>query len=121
MLAYLSGSQSAPTLDVEVDFKKELNAIHNASSSEQMVHLSNALYDQVAAERSLKEIYKKPNDYFNEFKESLDRQMPVLDNMQAEVATQHESVAKTLEVSKSYKSINPKLQLKLSLIDPKNT
>lgn len=113
---YLTGKNSSPTLEIDIDLSKELNAIHNVSSAEQLIQLSNAFYDQVAAKRSLIEIYKKPKDYLNEFKISIDERISSLDNLSSNVDEQHDSVIANKVKSQSLKSISKKLQLKLSLI-----
>lgn len=95
---YIDGSKPAPTFDAKIDFAKELQGVQNATTAEQKIHLANALYDQVAVSRSLKELYKKPSDYFKEFKDSLD--VPVIDATIKEVANQHESVKSTIVKSK---------------------
>lgn len=107
---YIDGSSPAPTFDVKIDFAKELQGAQNSTTSEQKIHLANALYDQVATSRSLKELYKKPSDYFEEFKKSLD--VPSIDSSIKEVSNQHESVkstivkSKVLNVLKKQKRIN---------------
>lgn len=114
--SYLTGKTSAPNISTDIDTSTELNALHNVSSAEQLIQLSNAFYDQVAAKRCLKEIYKKPKDYLEEFNLSLKTSIDSLDSLNENVNTQLESVERNKVRSQSIRSISSRLQLKLSLI-----
>jgi hypothetical protein len=114
--SYLTGNNSAPNLKLDINPSKELNALHNVCSADQLIQLSNAFYDQVAAKRSLNEIYKKPKDYLLEYKTSIESQIKNLDFMDSDIDDQLESVANNSLWSQSIRSISSNLQLKLSLI-----
>lgn len=119
-LKYLKGvGGSAPTLEVSVDFAKELNAVKNTASSEQIIQLSNALYDQVAFKRSIKETYKTAKDYYKEQQEYLKKIQSSLSFMQKDISEQHDLVAANIDSVKSFKKNSNIFHKKMSLIDPK--
>lgn len=113
---FAAGDGSVNNAEVNISAAHELNALRNAASSEQLVHLSNAYYDQVAMGRSIKELYKRPKDYLKDYDKSLDFKAAHIDGMNKEVQDQHERVKKTINVSKSGRKIAPTLQKKLSRI-----
>jgi hypothetical protein len=113
---YLTGNNSAPNLILDIDPSTELNALHNVSSSEQLIQLSNGFYDQVAIKRSLIEIYKKPKDYLTEYAASISVRTNSLSSQNTEIDNQLTSVTNNKLKSQSIRSISSKLQLKLSLI-----
>lgn len=113
----ISGKSSSVNFDCDINTCSELNALRNASSAEQLVHLSNAYYDQVAIGRTLKEIYKKPKDYLKQFAEQTALQIAALENTGKEVASQVLSVESTIQQSKSNNALSGNLQKKLSLIN----
>lgn len=113
---YLTGKNSAPSLTIDIDLSTELNALHNASSSEQLIQLSNGFYDQVAFKRSLIEVYKKPKDYLKEQQLTLDSNIKSLDSLSKDISLNIDSVKANQVRSQSARSISDRLQLKLSLI-----
>lgn len=116
--SYLAGNSSAPTLDLSVNITKDLNTLRNSSSAEHLITTSNAIYDQVAISRTLKEIYKKPKDYFSEFQASINNEIKKTEFNGDEFAKQQTSIEQNINKSKGMKNISPALQYKLSLIDP---
>lgn len=118
-LKFLTGNgQSQPTLEISVNFSKELNAVKNATSSGTIIQLTNALYDQVAFKRSITEIYKTAKDYYTEYQSFLNNIKKNLDFMQKDVSNNHELVLENLESSKIFKKSANVFQKKISLINP---
>ena len=112
----ISGKSSSTNFECDINTNAELNALRNASSAEQLVHLSNAYYDQVAIGRTLKEIYKKPKDYLKQYNEFIQNQLTSLDITSKEVTSQVTSISATIQQSKSMNSLSGNLRKKLSLI-----
>ena len=118
-LKFLAGNgQSQPTLEISVNFSKELNAVKNATSSGVIIQLTNALNDQVALIRSINEIYKTAKDYYTEYQSFLNNIKKNLDFMQKDVSSNHELVLENLESSKIFKKSANIFQKKISLINP---
>lgn len=101
---WISGKSSAENFECDINPKAELNALKNSSSSEQLIHTSNAYYDQVAMSRSLKEIYKTPNDYLQQYVEYNAALVKSLDSTSKEVTNQIASIEATIDSSKTNNS-----------------
>lgn len=112
----ISGQSNSSNFDCIINTNEELNTLRNSSSAEQLIHTSNAYYDQVAIGRTLKEIYKKPKDYLKQFAEQTDLQIKSLDITRQEVSNQIDSIQATIQQSKSMNSLSPSIQKKLLLI-----
>lgn len=112
----VSGNGTTETFDYKVNTSKELNALRNASTINDVVQLSNAYYDQVGIGRAIKELYKTPKDYFKDFVALNEITLKQLDNLGNEVETSHTNVNNTIDQNKSIKALSKKMQLKLSLI-----
>lgn len=69
---FISGKESTISIDTKIDMSEELKAIGNISTANQLIDISNAIYDQLAFQRTMKEIYKKPYEYFSEHKTMLE-------------------------------------------------
>jgi hypothetical protein len=54
-----------------VDFNTLLNALMNVSTTEQLIDIAGAVYDQQAFLRTMNEINKQPSAYLNEYAQSL--------------------------------------------------
>ena len=117
--AYLLGDKSAPTFDTDIDFSYERNHLQNATSAETLIQLTHAMYHQVAAARTLKEIYKKPSDYFTDYKDFLTKETDNIDFLKTEVQNQTDTTISRMSISKTLKGFSSILQKKLSLINPK--
>ena len=120
--AYLAGQSSAPTLKITINPSKDLNTLRNSVSAENLIYTSNAVYDQMAMVRSLKEIYKKPKEYFAEHKLNLEKETSKTTFLKEEFQRQEANIKENTEASKNQKNLSPILQKKLSLIssDPTN-
>jgi len=114
--AFASGEGSCKNFNTKISTAQELNALRNAVSAEQLIHLSNAYYDQVAVGRAIKELYKTPKDYLEQFEAANKERLDDLNVLGAEVTSQHESVKEHIESAKAARSLSPDWQLKLSKI-----
>lgn len=117
--SYLLSSNGAPNFDIEIDYTDELNAIQNVSSAEQLIYLTNALLDQAAIKRCMKEVYKTPSDYYKEHEKFLNDELKRITFSEEEVKKQHESVVSNINRSKNIKIYSRSLQRKLSLLGSK--
>ena len=104
------------TFDYTISTAKELNNLKNATTVNDMVQMGNAYYDQVGIGRAVKELYKKPKDYFADFVTYNTTQLTQLTNLGNEVTNSYTNISDTTLSNKSIKSISSKLHLKLSLI-----
>lgn len=110
------GEKSVSNFDYKVNTAKELNALRNAGTADQLIQLGNAYYDQVAVGRALSELYKTPESYFSDFSKYAESIINKNDLINNEINENHEKVKKTLNKSKSLKNMSDNLQLKLSRI-----
>jgi hypothetical protein len=104
--AFARYEESAQTQEISINASYELNAVKNATTAEQIVHLSNAYYDQIAASRSIAELYKKPKDYFLALEKFADNQLASVEALDKEVETQHDRVRKMISSSKALARIS---------------
>ncbi len=116
--SYLTGNNTAPTFDATINFATEHTILQNASSAETLIYTTNAMYDQAAVMRTIKEMYKTPKDYFADYKVFLANQQTTIEFLGNEFERQSNTIKTRMNVSKSIKSFSPTLQKKLSLIDP---
>jgi len=114
--SFASGKGSCQNFDAKIDTTQELHALRNAVSAEQLIHLSNAYYDQVAIGRSIKELYKTPKDYFAQFEAANKAASNEAEAFGAEVESQHTQVKASIESAQAARNLSPDWQLKLSKI-----
>ena len=114
---FASGKGSCKNFDSKINTAQELNALRNAVSAEQLIHLSNAYYDQVSIGRSIKELYKKPKDYLKQFEAANQMQIEAATAFGKEVESQHDKVKGSIESAKAARSLSSDWQLKLSKIE----
>lgn len=108
---FISGKESTTSLDLNIDMSDEIKSINNISTANQLIDISDAIYDQLAFQRTMKEVYKKPYEYFSEHKK-------MLEDYSNKLNTRNENVNKhknNLNVTRSnnIKSISTKLYSKL--------
>lgn len=103
--AFARYEEPMPTSDIKINAAYELNAVKNATTAEQIVHLSNAYYDQIAISRSIKELHKKPKDYFMDFEKFADTQFGIVEQFSKEVEDQHVKVKRMISSSKALSKI----------------
>jgi len=114
--SYISGTSSAPTLDLTINTSKDLNTLRNSLSAETLISTSNAVYDQMAIARSLVEIYKKPKDYFKEYQDYLTLEQSKVESNTSDFQIQEKTIQDNIQKSKNLMSLSSSLQKKLSLI-----
>ena len=116
--SFLAGNGSMPSFIATIDFSYERNLLQNASSAETLIYNTNAMYDQVAAARTIKEIYKTPKDYFADYQTFLNKETANINFLATEVANQQTVLIDRMSISKSIKAFASRLQKKISLINP---
>lgn len=109
---FIQGNGTAPTFDKTIDFSDERNILQNASSAETLIYISNAMYDQAAAMRTIKEIYKSPQDYYKEHQKFLEKTTTSNEFLGAEFKRQQATLNSRISIAKAFKS--RRMTLKLS-------
>ena len=115
---YLTGKNTAPTFDHTIDYSAERTILQNASSAETLIYTTNAMYDQAAVMRTIKELYKTPKDYFKDYQTFLAAQQNTITFLGQEFEKQNATIKARMDISKSIKGFSSTLQKKLSLINP---
>lgn len=108
---FISGKESTNSIDTTIDMSEELKDINNVSTANQLIDISDAIYDQLAFQRTMNEIYKKPHAYFLEHKKMLEQYSAKL-NARNENVSKHKN---NLNITRSnnLKNISTKMYSKL--------